>query len=212
MGSSVPGPYWRVRWAAVGALVALGLVGLGWLLTTIVKSPQEALATAEPPPPSRITVPVEERVLDLSLTTRARLTSPTQGRGNLAVEERDRAEGARRILVTGSGGEVTASLARIEANGDFWLDLDGELKPTAGERVQVVFEPRREPAPGLVVPISALFTSSSGGTALVVLEDGTERETPVDLHEEVGGFVRVTPVDGSGLESGDQVLVSEPTS
>jgi hypothetical protein len=220
MISDSPGAYWRVRWAVLGALVALALVGLAWLLVTVVKSPQDALASAAAPSPSQITVPVKERALDLSVTTIARLVSTDRVKGKLGVDERVRAEAAARITVVGPHGKVSARLLKIEPNGDFVLDLDSALPGDAtsddplgaDDSVRAVFTPAESAASSLVVPVSALFTSSAGATAVVKVEGGAEHEVVVLTGATVDGFVAVSPNDSGALGAGDEVLVSEPSS
>lgn len=62
--SEVPAPLnsrSRLTWAAVGAVCTLLLLGLTWGASLLIKSPQEALAEAAPPPPSIITYPVKTK-------------------------------------------------------------------------------------------------------------------------------------------------------
>lgn len=207
-----PAVYWRVRWAAYGAAAALALVALTWLLTTVVKSPQEALASAAPPPPSRITVPVEHRALDLRVRTTGRAVTRTTVRGTLSIDERDRVRQAGQIVVTGSGGRSIGHLKQTGPDGSFRLVLDSPVRAGPGRTVQVVFEPRNPTAIGSVVPISALFTSAAGKVTVIVVRAGQEHEVAVRMGDQAAGFVAVTPLYGDLLTPGDQVLVSEPTS
>jgi peptidoglycan hydrolase-like protein with peptidoglycan-binding domain len=57
-----------VRGGAVGVVVAL--TAGAWFAGRQIESPGEAAATAEPPPASRITAPVEERVLESTVIVR----------------------------------------------------------------------------------------------------------------------------------------------
>lgn len=194
----------------MGAIVALALMALTWLLTNAVKSPQDALASAAPPPPSRITVPVEDRALDLRVVSTGRLVSPVTVRGNLSVDERQRITKVTRIVVTGAGREVEGRLQKLAPDGEYLVVLDSPLRAGVDARVEVRFEPRTSGVAGLVVPISALFTSSGGAVSVVVLEHGVEHEVAVRMGDSTAGFVSVAPVRAGALSAGDQVLVSEP--
>lgn len=202
-------PYWRVKWAAVGAGAALALVGLAWLMTSIVKSPQDALAEAAPPPPSRITVPVEKKTLDLDVTVLGKVESARAVSGRLSVDERDKAAEATEILVSVGDEAVSATATGIEADGAFVLKLDEPLQKGADAQVRFV-PPAQEEA--LVVPISALFTMADGDTGVVVFEGDVERQEEVTMGAEAAGFVEISPTDLGTVVKGDLVLVSEPTS
>lgn len=199
--------YWRVKWAGTGAAVALALVGLAWLLTSVVKSPQDALAEAAPPPPSRITVPVEQKALDLDVTVPGEVESARTVSGTLTVEDRDKAKQAAKVRVSGNGNSVLATLTNIEADGAFTLLL---VKPlNRGEKVKVEFLPG-EQSEVLVVPISALFTGADGDTDVVVVKNGVEKQVTVTMGTAAAGFVKISPVTDGTVAAGDQVLVSEP--
>lgn len=201
--------YWRVRWAGIGAAIALALVGLAWLLTSVVKSPQDALAEAAPPPPSRITVPVEQKALDLEVTEPGQVVAARTVRGTLNVDDRDKVSQAEKIHVSAGETTVSASLTGIEVDGVFTLKLIKPLDP--GEKVKVEFLPG-EQSEALVVPISALFTGADGDTAVVVVKNGVERQVTVTMGADAAGFVEITPAADGSVAEGDQVLVSEPTS
>lgn len=203
-------PYSRLKWASLGAAVALALVGLTWLITGAIKSPQDVLASTAPPPPSQISVPIEYRVLDTTVTVTGKPVTPTRVVGTIGVDQRDQTEGAK-VLVRAAQGPIHAQLTSLAPDGEFTLHLDRALK-SRPPLVEVVFAPARPRSQQLVVPVTALFTSGTGQVAVVVLDDGHEREVPVRMGDVVGGFAAIEPAGTQQLSDRDEVLVSEPSS
>jgi len=65
----------RRRWAAGIATGAVLVSGAGLAAGQMIKSPAQAAADSQPPPPSVLTAPVERRVLEDSLTVRGTVTA-----------------------------------------------------------------------------------------------------------------------------------------
>lgn len=204
--------YWRLKWAFIGAAVALVLVGLTWTMTALVKSPQDALASAKPPAPSVITVPIEQKTLSLDVTVDGQLKSPTEATGLLGTDDRERAKSATQVVVSSSAGDRAGILKGISADGRFSLTLASPLTASRAESgaVTVTFKSDTAPVESLVVPISALFTSSGGRTAVVRQVRGVQQQVEVTMGANVDGFVAISTKEPGELAAGDEVLVSEP--
>lgn len=204
-----PSPYGRAKWAGAGAGAALAMVGVIWTVASLIQSPQDALASAEPPPPSVITAAVELRSLDSSIQAQGHLSSATRVTGKLLGDQRTRASRAQEVDVRINGVPARASLIKIELDGTFVLRLADAVPTDRPQVVDVQFEAAAT-APGFVVPISALFTAAGGHTAVIVVHNERQREVTIKMGEAVDGFVQVDPIEPGELKKNDQVLVSEP--
>lgn len=204
---------WRLRWAAYGAASALLLLFVTWSLTSLIRSPQDALADAAPPPPSQITYPVERRTLDADVLATARVVSAGVLSGHLPVDQRTTAEKATRILVVLPTERVAGRIDTIAADGEFRVRLPKRVDPAlVGATVRVRFELLDTAEAVLVVPISALFTAADGDVAVVVVDqNGDQRQVPITMGLSSGGFVQIIP-EGDQVREGDHVLVSQPES
>lgn len=77
-----------------------------------------------------------------------------------------------------------------------------------GQRARMMVDLAAAPAPGLVVPVSAMFSQADGSSVVtVVREGGAKEQVPVAAGFSGDGFVAVVPQGGAALAVGDQVLV-----
>lgn len=76
-----------------------------------------------------------------------------------------------------------------------------------GTNAEVNPAPAADRPEGLLVPVSALFTSASGGVGVRLLEQGDEQVVPVRVLETSAGVARVDPVESGRLDKGDKVVI-----
>jgi len=139
------------------------------------------------------------------------------------------AEGSAVVITLPDGTDVTGTVQSVGVEAE---DTTGQAADPNRKRVVVVpdelTEDQRFQLQGanvrvkipvsstegevLAVPIAALTAGPGGESRVEVLDEGADetRLVTVETGLAAGGFVEVTPVDGS-LEVGDQVVVSEPT-
>jgi peptidoglycan hydrolase-like protein with peptidoglycan-binding domain len=87
------------------------------------------------------------------------------------------------------------------------ISLDGPVDDgVSGSSVRVTVDAVSTDEEVLVVPISALVSSSDTRTSVVVVGEGGQRRVQVRGGLSADGFVEVTPVDGD-LREGDEVVV-----
>ena len=150
--------------------------------------------------------------------------------GTVATTDADLiAEGAAVVITLPDGTDVTGTVQSVGVEAE---DATGQAADPNRKRVVVVpdelTEDQRWMLQGanvrvkipvsstegevLAVPIAALTAGPGGESRVEVLDEGADetRLVTVETGLAAGGFVEVTPVDGS-LEVGDQVVVSEPT-
>ena len=150
--------------------------------------------------------------------------------GTVATTDADLiAEGSAVVITLPDGTDVTGTAQSVGAEAE---DTTGQATDPNRKRVVVVpdelTEDQRWMLQGanvrvkipvsstegevLAVPIAALTAGPGGESRVEVLDEGADetRLVTVETGLAAGGFVEVTPVDGS-LEVGDQVVVSEPT-
>jgi multidrug efflux pump subunit AcrA (membrane-fusion protein) len=150
--------------------------------------------------------------------------------GTVATTDADLiAEGSAVVITLPDGTDVTGTVQSVGVEAE---DTTGQATDPNRKRIVVVpdelTEDQRFQLQGanvrvkipvsstegevLAVPIAALTAGPGGESRVEVLDDGAEesRLVTVDIGLAAGGFVEVTPVDGS-LEVGDQVVVSDPT-
>lgn len=202
---------WRLRWAGAGAVIGMLLIGAAWGLTAVIKSPQEVLADAEPPPPSLITYPVENRVLQPRVAIPGVVIGPRQVEGTVPIEHRTDLERLTRTEVLVEGSPVRGSApGPAGADGTIRIELDRRVEVSEGTEVEIRFYLDVPTSSELVVPISAVFTDSDGERVVVVLREGQQDQVGVRMGATVGGFVAISLLDSGTLAEGDEVLVSEP--
>lgn len=102
--------------------------------------------------------------------------------------------------------------------GDTLKTTTVTLSPTSaipgdksGTDVRVEFSVRSTDSSSLRVPVSAVYSTSDGRTVVVVAKDANRRVVAVQVGQNVGGFVGITPTDDvNAVVVGDQVIVSGP--
>lgn len=204
-----PSAWWRIRWAAVGACVAVAVIAATWAIAHLVKTPQQVLSEASPPPPSRITSAVREQILQPDVIAAGQLTSPTTIIGQLTVNDRSQNPTPSGVIVLFADQQVPASLTHLAENGAFTVTLSRPVPSRGDPGVRVRFASPNSQVKQLSVPITALFTTPSGDTAVVVVRDGIEHQISVTLGLQAGGYAGIVPVGGA-IRPGDRVLVSQP--
>lgn len=150
--------------------------------------------------------------------------------GTVATTDADLiAEGSAVVITLPDGTDVTGTVQSVgvEAEADTGQAADPNRKRVVvvpdeltedqrwilqGANVRVKIPVSSTEGEVLAVPIAALTAGPGGESRVEVLDEGADetRLVTVETGLAAGGFVEVTPVDGS-LEVGDQVVVSEPT-
>ncbi len=109
---------------AVVAVVAVVAAGLGWVAGQQIRSPGEIAASAEPPEPSLITVPIEMRTLSQSVVVRGTITPSDETELIVASTEGE-------SVITGlprqTGDLIEEGDVLIEVAGRPIIALEGEL-------------------------------------------------------------------------------------
>lgn len=202
-------PWWRLRWAAVGACVAVAVIAATWAIAHLVRTPEQVLSEASPPLPSRITAAVTEQVLQPDVITAGRLTSATTVAGQLTVRDRSQNPKPDGVAVLFAAEQVPARLTRIAADGTFTVTMAHPVREDETASPRVRFTSPHANVTQLTVPITALFTTPSGDTAVVLVVDGKEHQVRVTLGLQGAGYAGIAPVGGV-IRPGDRVLVSQP--
>jgi hypothetical protein len=117
---------------AIGAVLSLVIVaaGVGWLAGRRVKSPADAAANRKAPTASLITVPVEERVLSSSVTTRGTIKFEQPTAVSLAGSVGGDGSGGGATQVTKApavGSELNDGLVAVEIGGRPVFSFAGAL-------------------------------------------------------------------------------------
>lgn len=121
---------------------------------------------------------------------------------------------ASEVLGVEVPGKVGPPVALQEGASGFEFIPDEPLPATwAGQGVRVRVVSASTDAKVLAVPVAALFMSGDGQPELVLVTDPTAtpvatRRLAVKVGVVGGGYAEVTPVDGSGLEQGQAVVLS----
>lgn len=118
----------RRMFVAVILGIAVGAGAGGWALGSRIDSPQQAAARAEAPPPSLITVPVQQKVLTDDYVTRGTVFS-TQSVG-VGPSITPPGPGARSVITrvpVGVGAEVAAGQVVLEVSGRPVVALRGAV-------------------------------------------------------------------------------------
>ena len=117
----------RTTTLAIGLTAVVAAAGGGWFAGSQIKSPAQVAAEAEPPPASRITVPVEMRTLgrDIILRGDVRFDQPA----GIALADPPAVLGGASIvtLAPEEGVDLTEGSLVIEVSGRPILVLEGEL-------------------------------------------------------------------------------------
>lgn len=88
------------------------------------------------------------------------------------------------------------------------VQLDRTLRSAqVGSQVQVAITSEGPSTEQLVVPVSAVFTSADGQSAVRVVDGDRTKNVPVDITSDANGYVAVTPLAPHTLGVGDEVVV-----
>ncbi len=117
----------RTTTLAIGLVAVVAAAGGGWIAGSQIKSPAQVAAEAEPPPPSRITVPVEMRTLgrDIIIRGDVRFDQPA----GITLADPPAVLGGQSIVTFApdEGTELTEGSLVIEVSGRPILILQGDL-------------------------------------------------------------------------------------
>jgi hypothetical protein len=117
----------RTTTLSIGLAAVVAAAAGGWLAGTQIKSPAQVAAEAEPPPPSRITVPVELRTLgrDIIIRGDVRFDQPA----GITLADPPAVLGGASIvtLAPEEGTDLTEGSLVIEVSGRPILILQGDL-------------------------------------------------------------------------------------
>jgi hypothetical protein len=88
------------------------------------------------------------------------------------------------------------------------ITSDGDLPPSAvGKDVQVSVDLAAEAKPGLVVPLSAIYSTASGATTVTKVSGKSSKVVEVQVTDSGDGLAQIVPSDGGSLQKGDLVEV-----
>lgn len=140
-------------------------------------------------------------------------------RANLPVADAAALDpGARVTLhVASTGAELPGRVSAIgptQRSEELGLFVPVTIRPDrtiapklVGTRVDVGAEPVAGRSEGVLVPVSALFTSASTGTSVRRVTPGDDDVVPVRVLETSAGAARVLPVGTAKLAVGDEVVI-----
>lgn len=101
---------------------------------------------------------------------------------------------------SGASGAAAGTRYAVISPGSSAQDL-------VGQDVRVSLFSAHSAGKVLAVPVSAVVSTSSGNTSLIVDSAGTERTVPISTGIVADGYVQVTEVGGAAIKPGDQVVV-----
>ncbi|MFE0802546.1 peptidoglycan-binding protein [Streptomyces sp. NPDC058812] len=115
------------RWAVGIATGAVLLSGAGMAATQMIKSPAQAAADSEAPPPTVLTAPVEHRVLEDSVTVRGTVTAAQTVEVSPSAGSPDGGAPVVTKLPVKGGQQIEAGQRLLEVSGRPVFALQGEL-------------------------------------------------------------------------------------
>ncbi|MFJ8149872.1 peptidoglycan-binding protein [Streptomyces sp. NPDC096048] len=115
------------RWAVGIATGAVLLSGAGMAATQLIKSPAQAAADSEAPPPTVLTAPVEHRVLEDSVTVRGTVTADQTVEVSPSAGSPDGGPPVVTKLPVEGGQQIEAGQRLLEVSGRPVFALQGEL-------------------------------------------------------------------------------------
>ncbi len=117
----------RTTTLAIGLTAVVAAAGGGWFAGSQIKSPAQVAAEAEPPPASRITVPVETRTLGRDIIIRGDVRFDQPAGVSLADPPAVLGGASIVTLAPEEGTDLTEGSLVIEVSGRPILVLEGEL-------------------------------------------------------------------------------------
>lgn len=117
----------RTTTLAIGLAAVVAAAGGGWYAGSQIKSPAQVAAEAEPPPPSRITVPVEMRTLGRDIIIRGDVRFDQPAAITLADPPAVLGGASIVTLAPDEGTDLTEGSLVIEVSGRPILVLQGDL-------------------------------------------------------------------------------------